>query len=57
MEDNQGHTASRQEREKLPVLGWIRQGFVLLLILPVRIYQWVISPFQSRKFNNKTIVI
>ncbi len=23
---------------------WIRKGFVLLLIIPVKIYQWIISP-------------
>ena len=30
------------------ILGWIRQGFVLMLVLPVRIYQWVISPWLPR---------
>lgn len=25
-------------------VSWIRSGFVILLIVPVKIYQWIISP-------------
>ncbi|PID92632.1 MAG: membrane protein insertion efficiency factor YidD [Bacteroidetes bacterium] len=34
-------------------LRWLREAFVFLLILPVKIYQWVISPIlpQSCRYH------
>lgn len=30
------------------LLRWIRDGFVFLLVIPVKIYQWIISPWLPK---------
>jgi len=34
--------------QKTLVYQWIRSGFVFLLIVPVKIYQWTISPWLPK---------
>jgi len=36
------------ERSKIKPFRWIRDLFIFLLIIPVRMYQWIISPWLPK---------